>query len=1110
MKQLFSFFVLLFFVRSVMAQDGAPLLTHFRQNRETENQSWAICQDRNKVMLFANRKGILSFDGEEWSPIRIQLTPFSMEMNPFDKRIYIGGENDYGYLEKDLKGFYRYFSLKSDSTDVGVISRIIFNDSIACFFGDRSVSNYNFRTGKSLYRILSEGAPFTGVFMNPRNTFVNVEGKGLFRVEKDTLFPIVSGYLTENTGILFSLNYNNDLVLIGFDNNKLSLFDGMKYYDYPILDDGYLSNNILSQGISLGDSLYAFSTLEGGTIVINRDDKKIKFIINNQTGLPDDEVFAIGNDESGGLWISHPFGLTRADLNIPVRNFSIYPGLKGNLTASVQFNNDLYVGTSEGVYYLAKEKSYTEIEVLRENEVKASPKVNAAAPAITIEKSLIPPPRQEKTRKNIFNRIFGKKDASDGNQETSSSTKTPEQQILIVDNVTLPKYTAQKIKKLKSIDYVFKKVAGLNEKCRQLVATKYGILAATNRGLYVIDNLKATLLSNDRYINNINPEPDDDIWMIAAADGYFLAVYRNGRWSVQIPDTDFSLPLYSVLRTGKNTYWLGGENVAYKATSEVENANVKYEKFSVKNIFSQRYLMEEINDSVFLMTETSINVFDQTSGQFLEYSDLPVQTYRNEGFSYPLSNVPLFRTGNEWIYLDRNKKMRDREISLLKLFDDIVSVNCENDNIWVVDGENHLFGINRKTFKGIIPNTYLFIRNIRNENGTSFDLANIVFERGDNVIDFEIVAPAYLKKNLTQYQYFIEKIMPGWSAWSTETQYKEAITSPGDYTLLVRAMDIWGEIGEPVSVQFTIKAPFTKTTIFYIIIISLIFIIIIGIVNFREKQLQEKNRILEEKVKERTAEIEAQKEEITSSIEYASRIQMAMLPVSNLFYESFSDFFLIFKPRDIVSGDFYWIGEDKENIFLTVADCTGHGVPGAFMSTLGISVLNEIVAHNDNLKANDVLNLLREKIKTSLHQTGKEGEAADGMDISLCVLKKNRKSIQFSGAYNSLFIFNNNGICEYKADRMPIGIYYGDECSFTNHEINVKKGDIIYLLSDGLTDQFGGPDGCKFKKAYLKKIFSEINMHSMAEQKNLIENEFLKWKGNNAQVDDITIIGVRI
>jgi serine phosphatase RsbU (regulator of sigma subunit) len=286
--------------------------------------------------------------------------------------------------------------------------------------------------------------------------------------------------------------------------------------------------------------------------------------------------------------------------------------------------------------------------------------------------------------------------------------------------------------------------------------------------------------------------------------------------------------------------------------------------------------------------------------------------------------------------------------------------------------------------------------------------------------------------------------------------------------------------------------------------------LIIFIILFREKQLQQTNKILEEKVRERTAELAAQKQEITASIEYAGRIQLAMLPMEEHFRESFSDYFIYFKPRDIVSGDFYWIGEDDRSIFFTVADCTGHGVPGAFMSTMGISTLNEIIANNRNLQADTVLNLLRDKTMRALHQTGKIGEAADGMDVAFCVLNKNRKMLQFAGAFNPLIIFQGGELREFRADRMPIGIHYGGEKPFTNHVITVNRGDTLYIFSDGYVDQFGGPDGVKFKMANFRNLLKEIYYRPMIEQRNILENEFEKWRGSGPQVDDITIIGIRI
>src|SRR5512133_2575611 len=139
MRKLFLCASLVLFCGSVYAQDGSPLLTHFRENRDIENQNWAICQDSDRVMLFANRKGLLSFDGEDWTPIRLRTTPYTIRMNPFNKTIYVGGENNYGYIEKDLKGTYRYHSMSGDSVSSGVITRIIFNDSLVCFYGDQSV-----------------------------------------------------------------------------------------------------------------------------------------------------------------------------------------------------------------------------------------------------------------------------------------------------------------------------------------------------------------------------------------------------------------------------------------------------------------------------------------------------------------------------------------------------------------------------------------------------------------------------------------------------------------------------------------------------------------------------------------------------------------------------------------------------------------------------------------------------------------------------------------------------------------------------------------------------------------------------------------------------------
>src|SRR5450759_577499 len=175
MKKIATLISLILFAYTLKAQKGAPLLTNFKESSELENQSWAICQDINHVMLFANRKGILSFDGQDWLPIRIPTIPFSMQANPRDGKIYIGGDNNYGFMEKDLMGSYKYVSLSGDTSDFGIITKIVFNDSVVWFYGEQSVSRYNLENGKLELRLNSkDDNPFTGMFVTPKNTFINV------------------------------------------------------------------------------------------------------------------------------------------------------------------------------------------------------------------------------------------------------------------------------------------------------------------------------------------------------------------------------------------------------------------------------------------------------------------------------------------------------------------------------------------------------------------------------------------------------------------------------------------------------------------------------------------------------------------------------------------------------------------------------------------------------------------------------------------------------------------------------------------------------------------------------------------------------------------------
>ena len=256
-------------------------------------------------------------------------------------------------------------------------------------------------------------------------------------------------------------------------------------------------------------------------------------------------------------------------------------------------------------------------------------------------------------------------------------------------------------------------------------------------------------------------------------------------------------------------------------------------------------------------------------------------------------------------------------------------------------------------------------------------------------------------------------------------------------------------------------------------------------------------------------EIEEKNTEITDSIRYALRIQEAVLPQEELFNKFMPDHFIFFRPKDIVSGDFYWMTQKDHFSVIVAADCTGHGIPGAFMSMLGISFLNEIVGEMEKPVANEILGQLRAQVIKSLHQTGKEGEAKDGMDIALCVLNNKTNELEFAGAYNALYHIREGELTEIKADRMPIAIHRNEDPPFTNQKLRVEKGDTIYLFSDGYADQFGGPNGKKFMYKQFKSLLLSVQDLSMEKQKEIMAEEFDMWKGESDQIDDVILMGIR-
>ena len=259
--------------------------------------------------------------------------------------------------------------------------------------------------------------------------------------------------------------------------------------------------------------------------------------------------------------------------------------------------------------------------------------------------------------------------------------------------------------------------------------------------------------------------------------------------------------------------------------------------------------------------------------------------------------------------------------------------------------------------------------------------------------------------------------------------------------------------------------------------------------------------------------IESSNQRMLDSIGYAKKIQHAILPPTDLVDELLGEHFIFYQPKDIVSGDFYWVSEKSGKLICAVADCTGHGVPGAFMSMLGISLLNEITS---SLSAKDatnpamILQKLRDKVKRSLHQTNEIHGSKDGMDIALCVIDKAARTISYAGAFNPLYLVRDSQLIEFKADRSPIGVYLKEKNGFTNHVFNIQDKDMIYLSTDGYKDQMGGPVNRKLMVGNFKKLLIDISTLEIEKQAERLSQFLDQWKAGTSQIDDILVLGFRI
>ncbi|MEW6468375.1 MAG: two-component regulator propeller domain-containing protein [Bacteroidota bacterium] len=627
------------------------------------------------------------------------------------------------------------------------------------------------------------------------------------------------------------------------------------------------------------------------------------------------------------------------------------------------------------------------------------------------------------------------------------------------------------------------------------------------------------------------------VWIGAYGDEGGVYVYdkASGAFTHYSESTGLAAnKVYAVYIDSKGQAWIGtdngGVNILDGATGKILKT-YKYDKNNLSGTISSNTVYcfyEDKEGNMWLGTKNGLNKLHLSDGRIDHYyvkdglpNDNIYTIVEDEKGYYWLSTnkgISRFnpqaenRNGSAFRNYDVNDGLQDEEFAQFSAFR-----NPKTGEILMggLNGFNSFFPSKIQDNRHIPP---VFITSYK-RFGKEVLLDTIISDKRyielsykDNFFSFEFASLDFVFPAKNKYSYKMEGVDEDWSPPSTNRYASYTNLSGGEYVLRVRASNndgLWNEEGATLYIK--IIPPFWRTKTFYAVCTLLAIAGVFGFIKWRTRAIQQEKKILEAKVAERTAELAQKNKDITSSIEYAKRIQEAILPRIEQIQKHFNDSFILYRPKDIVSGDFYWFGERGGKKILAVVDCTGHGVPGAFMSMIGHNLLNQIIIEKGITRPDQILNELNLGVQTALKQGTGGVETTDGMDVALCVIDTEKREVEFAGAFRPLVIVSNGKMDKIDGNKFPIGGKQLDyERIYTSHTRTLNKGDSIYMFSDGYADQFGGERGKKFMVKRLNELFLAMEPFSMKEQRERMNHTIEEWKGAHQQVDDILVAGIRL
>lgn len=889
------------FPQAGVGQPGQPFVTDIPFERSLgEVRVIEMIQSSDRSMLMCTPRGVLAFDGSVWEMIPTPSPPLTMRASQ-DKRVFIGMTKGAAELMLSDSGTYHLRPL-GDTLSAEPVNQILADEKSVFLLNDRNMIEVDLASGETVVKLDFGDRIFTGAFMQFKMPHLLFYQDGLFNVQEGQMVPIGKMSQIVDRQLAFDLQTERGSLLC-FESGDLFMYDGIRVSALDGELSRYLRSNRPSAGLVLNDTLIAFATMSGGAVVADMRSYRIVHRLDYSTGLPDNEVTALGRDGTGGLWMAYGSGISRLDLLHPISRYHNYPGIKGIITGTAVKGNDLYVGTGNGVFVLRESRDRAELQRVMAERAAAEPipepapepsgspvveKVKAReekrnvdpmaelAARYAADESAV---KKELSRKELRElRKYIRDQNKKGNKTAEVEEEMPSAQddVPVEETPVEQKKEPSEVKKVEekrpskpakrqsstvetseksSASYLFRPVKGLDAKCRQLTVIGNVLYAATASGIYLIEDEKATNLTPGLYVNSIGASKDGKRLLLATRNGAHQLAKQGGRWVLEKLHPDHRHNVYNVIEDAQGVLWAGADNavIRYERSPEGHSA----QEIALESSQLEQVLVADVNGTVHLLVPSGI--LQMQGGRPVKSDVQGLATKARLDFFITDRGSVWIHADGEWALLNGNG---EKELmTYLPIFEDVRHLTTDDQGrLIVVDEGSEIYSIDPRHATSKDAEFSVFIRKALSEDRTPFSMGALTVKPGENSLTFHLSAPFFLKSMATEYQYRVEGLRHSWSRWSNNPVIEIPFIPAGDYVLHVRARNVLGEESEVRTLAFSVMKPIWQRWYAILLYIVLLAGIIILIIKAREKSLRATQRELEEKVQERTAELASEKE----------------------------------------------------------------------------------------------------------------------------------------------------------------------------------------------------------------------------------------------------------